>query len=94
MITNPENIFKDIKTDDVIYDSDGDKRIVLARIDDVVFLGYEAGRGKTKFLRALSNVITIDELEEYNFTPTTDAQEVTMEEVCEKFGHNVKIKKS
>lgn len=90
----PKTDLDDVEWKDVLVDEDGDKYFVAGRAGSMVWLSRDEYEPKDD-----ENILmyTILELKDDRFKffsePEEETVEVTMEEVCEKFGKNVKIKK-
>jgi hypothetical protein len=74
-----------LRKGDIIYSSDG-RRKVLAIYEEIIFLS------KNSEFNEYLNGYTLKELISLGYQLEIP-EEVTMEEVCKKFGKNVKIKK-
>jgi len=92
---NPTITWETLKWKDVVVDSDGDERMVLGVLNDTVLLS-----GADNFNMSGSNYHK-KEIQEWGFTikqptPPVEKQELTLDQIAEKFGvdvTNIKIKK-
>lgn len=74
---------------DVVIESDGDEQTVLARLEDCVLLSIYNDSTYT------SNWSTIQELKNLGYKLKSDTpQELTVEEISEKLGYEVKVVKN
>lgn len=75
---------------DTVYNTDGEERRVLFTLRPGLYV-----MSRTSDNNAASGIYTAAELKKYEYAlrEAEPAKEVTMAEVCEKFGYDVKIKK-